>query len=129
MTAKQKEQKLRAEASLAALAAQGVQVPKVGEKRGPRPGTRIRPNKKKHDTESGEAEKRPEDESADGSKESSPVDEESKSEQEVKESWEEEIKDSWEEVVAEEPPKEVEQPPKEDKKEEQPGPAKPVKVN
>lgn len=38
--------KARAQAMLDSLRAQGVDVPEVGEKR-PRPGTRIRPNKKK----------------------------------------------------------------------------------
>lgn len=46
LTAKQKLDKARAQAMLDSLRAQGVEVPEVGEKR-PRPGTRIRPNKKK----------------------------------------------------------------------------------
>lgn len=46
LTAKQKLDKVRAQAMLDSLRAQGVDVPEVGEKR-PRPGTRIRPNKKK----------------------------------------------------------------------------------
>merc|ERR1711860_293737 len=47
LTAKQKADKARAEAMIENLRAQGVDVPAVGEKRGPRPGTRVRPNKKK----------------------------------------------------------------------------------
>lgn len=124
LTAKQKEQKQRAEASLAALAAQGIQVPKAGEKRGPRPGTRIRPNKKKHDVPSSD---KADENSVEVSKESSPVDENKP--EDVKESWdaEEDVKESWEEVVAEDT-KKVEEPPKEVKKEEKPA-APPPKVS
>lgn len=47
LTAKQKQDKARAEAMLEALRAQGVQLPEVGEKLPARLGTRVRPNKKK----------------------------------------------------------------------------------
>ena len=45
LTAKQKEEKARNEAFLEAMKARGLEVPQAGEKRGPRLGTRIRPNK------------------------------------------------------------------------------------
>ncbi len=45
LTAKQKEAKARAEAMLEAMRAQGMDVPAAGEKKAPRPGTRIRPKK------------------------------------------------------------------------------------
>merc|ERR1712079_287905 len=48
LTAKQRQANARAEAMLEARRAQGADVPLLGEKRGPRPGTRIRQNKKKH---------------------------------------------------------------------------------
>ena len=45
LTAKQKEEKARNEAFLEAMKARGLEVPQAGEKRGPRLGTRVRPNK------------------------------------------------------------------------------------
>jgi len=47
LTPKQRMQQARAQAMLEALKAQGVDVPEVGEKKAPRPGTRIRPSKLK----------------------------------------------------------------------------------
>lgn len=47
LTAKQKQDKARAQAMLDSLRAQGIELPEVGEKRAVRPGTRVRPNKKK----------------------------------------------------------------------------------
>ena len=49
MTKSQKEAQARAQAMLDAMRAQGVDVPVIGEKRAPRPGTRIR-NKAKSAT-------------------------------------------------------------------------------
>nr|XP_033338686.1 eukaryotic translation initiation factor 5B [Megalopta genalis] len=46
LTTKQKQDRARAQAMIAALKAQGLDLPEVGEKK-PRPGTRIRPNKLK----------------------------------------------------------------------------------
>ncbi|KAH8322639.1 hypothetical protein KR059_002134 [Drosophila kikkawai] len=47
LTKKQKEDRARAQALLDSLKAQGLEIPDPNEKRAPRPGTRIRPNKKK----------------------------------------------------------------------------------
>jgi len=54
LTAKQKAEKARAEQMLAAMRAQGMEVPDTGVKRGPRPGTRIR-NKNKGKSQTPEA--------------------------------------------------------------------------
>lgn len=45
LTNKQKQEKARAESMLAAMREKGLEVPVVGEKKGPRPGTRIRTKK------------------------------------------------------------------------------------
>ncbi|XP_071871384.1 eukaryotic translation initiation factor 5B isoform X2 [Bombus fervidus] len=45
LTTKQKQDRARAQAMLNALKAQGLDLPGVGEKKPPRPGTRVRPNK------------------------------------------------------------------------------------
>jgi translation initiation factor 5B len=42
LTAKQKAERARAQAMLDALKAQGLEMPAAGEKRAPRPGTRVR---------------------------------------------------------------------------------------
>ncbi|XP_017098413.2 eukaryotic translation initiation factor 5B [Drosophila bipectinata] len=47
LTKKQKEDRARAQALLESLKAQGLEIPDPNEKRAPRPGTRIRPNKKR----------------------------------------------------------------------------------
>ncbi|KAH8296680.1 hypothetical protein KR054_009767, partial [Drosophila jambulina] len=47
LTKKQKEDRARAQALLDSLKAQGLEIPDPNERRAPRPGTRIRPNKKK----------------------------------------------------------------------------------
>ncbi|XP_030386244.1 eukaryotic translation initiation factor 5B [Scaptodrosophila lebanonensis] len=47
LTKKQKEDRARAQALLESLKAQGLEIPDPTERRAPRPGTRIRPNKKK----------------------------------------------------------------------------------
>merc|ERR1711874_957677 len=46
LTKAQKQAQQRAQEMLAHLRAQGVSLPGEGEKRGPRPGTRVRPGKK-----------------------------------------------------------------------------------
>lgn len=128
LSAKQKQEKARAEAMLAAMRAQGIQVPVAGEKRGPRPGTRIRGNKNKPKQGEGEGESSRQDDLS-SSKEPSPADGDEKTEAEIKESWDaedEEIKESWEEVVAEDvkpepvPKPEPEAKPKEEKKAKEP---------
>uniref|UniRef100_A0A0K2V6V7 Eukaryotic translation initiation factor 5B n=1 Tax=Lepeophtheirus salmonis TaxID=72036 RepID=A0A0K2V6V7_LEPSM len=48
LSAKQKQQKAQAETMLAAMRAQGIAVPATGEKKAPRPGTRIRTKKNKN---------------------------------------------------------------------------------
>jgi len=95
LTPAQKQAKLRAEAMLDAMRAQGVDVPAVGEKR-PRPGTRKRMNQKNKQVEK---ESTPEEVSE---KEASPVEEtkievEVVAEEKIVESWdaEEEIKEAW----------------------------------
>ena len=50
MTKKQQQEKARAEQMLAAMRAQGMDIPEGGVKRGPRPGTRIRKPKSKSAT-------------------------------------------------------------------------------
>ncbi|KAH8379834.1 hypothetical protein KR009_007488 [Drosophila setifemur] len=47
LTKKQKEDRARAQALLDSLKAQGLEIPDPKQERAPRPGTRIRPNKKK----------------------------------------------------------------------------------
>ncbi|KAH8397393.1 hypothetical protein KR222_002013 [Zaprionus bogoriensis] len=47
LTKKQKEDRARAQALLESLKAQGLELPDPNDRRAPRPGTRIRPNKKK----------------------------------------------------------------------------------
>ncbi|EDV39938.1 uncharacterized protein Dana_GF10267 [Drosophila ananassae] len=47
LTKKQKEDRARAQALLESLKAQGLEIPDPNERRAPRPGTRIRPNKKR----------------------------------------------------------------------------------
>lgn len=88
LTAKQKLDKARAQAMLDALRAQGVDVPEVGEKR-PRPGTRIRPNKKKDQLQSQEDQVKDEGENA------TTDDTAETSENKVEEPVVEKIKDSW----------------------------------
>merc|ERR1711928_43438 len=51
LTPQQRAKQIRAQKSLEALRAQGIEVPVKGEVRAPRPGTRIRPNKNKEQTE------------------------------------------------------------------------------
>merc|ERR1712029_996686 len=67
LTKAQKQAQQRAEQLKAHMRAQGVDVPETGVKRGPRPGTRIRPNKNKAKSQTPETD----------SKESSPAVEES----------------------------------------------------
>lgn len=90
LTPKQKLEQARAQAMLESLRAQGVELPEVGAKK-PRPGTRIRPNKKKDQQGNQSEEKTDElqaiaEEKKDGEQESA---------QAVPEPVEEKIKDSW----------------------------------
>lgn len=96
LTAKQKAEKARAEAMLAAMREKGMEVPVVGEKKGPRPGTRIRTKKNKNPVaveEEKTAEELPKVEVEVKAVEEPPKDT-------VKAAWddddeEEEVKDSW----------------------------------
>merc|ERR1719427_356036 len=121
LTPAQKQAKLRAEAMLEAMRAQGVDVPAVGEKR-PRPGTRKRMNQKNKQTGK---EASPEDDSL---KEATPeektkvedkVEEETKKE-EVAESWDavEDVKDAWDADSDKEVEADIKNPPIEEKVEE-----------
>uniref|UniRef100_A0A2M4BA80 Eukaryotic translation initiation factor 5B n=1 Tax=Anopheles marajoara TaxID=58244 RepID=A0A2M4BA80_9DIPT len=101
LTAKQKQDRARAQAMLEALKAQGVEIPEATTEKRVRPGTRIRP-KKNQEKES-------------ESKEASPGDGEEK-EPEVKEEEVpkvKEVKESWDasDSEEEEPAKEEERPP------------------
>merc|ERR1719508_533440 len=121
LTPAQKQAKLRAEAMLEAMRAQGVDVPAVGEKR-PRPGTRKRMNQKNKQTGK---EASPEDDSL---KEATPEEEtkvEDKVEEETKEevvaeSWDavEDVKDAWDADSDKEVEADVKNPPIEEKIEE-----------
>merc|ERR1719186_1200733 len=121
LTPAQKQAKLRAEAMLEAMRAQGVDVPAVGEKR-PRPGTRKRMNQKNKQTGK---EASPEDDSL---KEATPEEEtkvEDKVEEETKEevvaeSWEavEDVKDAWDADSDKEVEVDIKNPPIEEKVEE-----------
>ncbi|EDW79505.2 uncharacterized protein Dwil_GK20375 [Drosophila willistoni] len=101
LTKKQKEDRARAQALLESLKAQGLEIPDPNEKRAPRPGTRIRPNKKKA----------PKDEAAEGDETKATVEEKAKeaaaaaaaaaSETTPKE---EVVKDSWDATDSEAEP-------------------------
>ncbi|GAB0086828.1 Eukaryotic translation initiation factor 5B [Sergentomyia squamirostris] len=97
LSAKQKQEKARAQAMLEALKAQGLEVPEAG-KRAPRPGTRVRTKKK--------------DQTADeDKKESSPNDEKPESEvsnaHDGKDEKEDDVKDAWDATSSEEESDEV----------------------
>merc|ERR1719508_36387 len=121
LTPAQKQAKLRAEAMLEAMRAQGVDVPAVGEKR-PRPGTRKRMNQKNKQTGK---EASPEEDSL---KEATPEEEtkvEDKVEEETKEevvaeSWDavEDVKDAWDADSDKEVEADIKNPPIEEKVEE-----------
>lgn len=92
LTAKQKEDRRRAQALLEARLAQGLEMPAAGEKRF-RPGTRVRPNKKQQtsqkdaqDQEGKENEQKVEVEIVDSASISEKV-EEKKEEEDVKDTW------------------------------------------
>uniref|UniRef100_T1GT41 Tr-type G domain-containing protein n=1 Tax=Megaselia scalaris TaxID=36166 RepID=T1GT41_MEGSC len=85
LTKKQKEDRARAQNMLEALKAQGLDIPDPVEKR-PRPGTRIRNNKKKVGTQKSEEEVK-QDSQEEVSKESTPSVDEKKKEEEIKDSW------------------------------------------
>jgi len=102
LTAKQKEQQARAQAMLEAMRAQGLNVPEAGEKKRPRPGTRIRPKKEKTPEAEKPEEVKVEEEPV---KEAEP-ETEAKAEDDddgVADAWDadsdEDVKDSWEMVA------------------------------
>ncbi|XP_029730627.2 eukaryotic translation initiation factor 5B [Aedes albopictus] len=111
LTAKQKQDRMRAQAMLEALKAQGVEVPEVGVEKKVRPGTRLRP-KKKDDANKEEE-----------NKESSPTEEELKAEALKAEEAKDEVKDSWDASDSEEEAKEKEPEKPAVKEEPKPAPA------
>lgn len=106
LTPKQKQDQRRAQGLLEHLKAQGVSLPEAGEKR-PRPGTRVRPKKKKEEKpeEQEEQQEQPQDEV-----EKMEVNEAPKGEDEVADSWEQQeeeeeeddVKDAWDDSDDEE---------------------------
>lgn len=111
LTAKQKQDRMRAQAMLEALKAQGVEVPEVGVEKKVRPGTRLRP-KKKDDANKEEE-----------NKESSPTEEELKAEALKAEEAKDEVKDSWDASDSEEEAEEKEPEKPAVKEEPKPAPA------
>ncbi|XP_069683030.1 eukaryotic translation initiation factor 5B [Periplaneta americana] len=94
LTAKQKADRARAQAMLEALKAQGMEMPAAGEKRAPRPGTRVRVKAKKQT--SVEQEQKPEEQKVEVQI-VDPVQSEKKEGEDVKDSWDQEddVKDTW----------------------------------
>jgi len=94
LTAKQKADRARAQGMLEALKAQGLEMPAAGEKRAPRPGTRVR-TKSKQQT-SVEEEQKPEEQKVEVQIVDSLVPEKKEAE-DVRDSWdqEEDVKDAW----------------------------------
>lgn len=85
LTKKQKEDRARAQAMLEALKAQGVDIPDPAEKK-PRPGTRVRPNKKKDQkTKQEEDEKTAEEQAKDDENASAAADDQKTDD--VKDAW------------------------------------------
>lgn len=108
----QKQQRARAAAMLESLRAQGIDVPKIGEKkeRTPRPGDRIRPKKNKQEGDGGDSKEdihdseiqlteSPSLEQTSELTELTELTETSVAEEDVKESWDQEsdddVKDTW----------------------------------
>uniref|UniRef100_A0A1Q3F4I4 Eukaryotic translation initiation factor 5B n=1 Tax=Culex tarsalis TaxID=7177 RepID=A0A1Q3F4I4_CULTA len=88
LTAKQKQDRMRAQAMLDALKAQGVEIPEVGVEKKVRPGTRIRPKKKDDGTKEGESkEESPSLEEQKKAEAEAAAAEAAKKAEEVKESW------------------------------------------
>ncbi|XP_033338686.2 eukaryotic translation initiation factor 5B [Megalopta genalis] len=99
LTTKQKQDRARAQAMIAALKAQGLDLPEVGEKK-PRPGTRIRPNKLKQQASVDEKD----DDKVDDSMTDADKVEVEIVDQQMKDSEEkiEDVKDSWDAESSEE---------------------------
>lgn len=107
LTAKQKAEKARVEATLEAMREHGFEVPKIGEKKTARPGTRIRVKKEKTPTHEPSKETTPDSEvklevppKNDGDAE---VENKEEPVEEVADSWEDkaEALDNWEEALLE----------------------------
>ncbi|XP_045128994.1 eukaryotic translation initiation factor 5B-like [Portunus trituberculatus] len=114
LTPKQKQDMRRAQGLLEYLKAQGVSLPEAGEKR-PRPGTRVRPKKKKEEKpeEQEEQQEQPQNET-----EKMETEESKGGEEEVADSWdqmeeeeeeEEDVKDAWDETDDDEEEEEEEE--------------------
>lgn len=104
LTAKQKQDRMRAQAMLDALKAQGVEIPEAGTEKKVRLGTRIRPKKK--DDAAKEAEAKNENELTEEQKSDAQKAEEQAKVDEVKDSWD--ASDSEEEKEPEKKPDEKE---------------------
>ncbi|XP_017843089.1 eukaryotic translation initiation factor 5B isoform X2 [Drosophila busckii] len=85
LTKKQKEDRARAQALLDSLKAQGLEIPDPSDRRAPRPGTRIRPNKKKNAKD--EAASEEDAQQAANAKSEIEIKEQTSTEEVVKESW------------------------------------------
>ncbi|XP_058124542.1 eukaryotic translation initiation factor 5B [Anopheles ziemanni] len=99
LSAKQKQDRARAQAMLEALKAQGIEVPEATGERRMRPGTRIRPKKNQEANKDADDSKETTPTGDDGSKEGESKVEEKPKEKEIKESWD--ASDSEEEEVPE----------------------------
>ncbi|KFB41530.1 AGAP004824-PA-like protein [Anopheles sinensis] len=97
LSAKQKQDRARAQAMLEALKAQGVEVPEATGERRMRPGTRIRPKKNQEVNKDADGSKETTPTGDEGGKEGETKVEEKPKEKEIKESWD--ASDSEEEEV------------------------------
>ncbi|XP_055701286.1 eukaryotic translation initiation factor 5B isoform X2 [Phlebotomus papatasi] len=101
LSAKQKQEKARAQAMLEALKAQGVEVPEAG-KRAPRPGTRVRTKKKDQVAADGEEKK-------ESSPDEKPEEPEVEAKPEKEKTSEDDVKDAWDATSSEDESEEVKQ--------------------
>ncbi|RZF43835.1 hypothetical protein LSTR_LSTR006376 [Laodelphax striatellus] len=105
LSAKQKADRARAQAMIEALRAKGLDVPQPGEKKPPRPGTRIRPKKNKNEpaneTEKSEETEKPDDDKKKKAAEDDDDEESSSEEGETSSEEEDEDDESEEESSSE----------------------------
>ncbi|XP_031631192.1 eukaryotic translation initiation factor 5B [Contarinia nasturtii] len=110
LTTKQKQDKARAEAMLESLRAQGVELPEAGAKK-PRPGTRVRPNKKNQSaTNQSTSDEKDEQKESDETTAQDENDDEQKPEEGAEPNQEDNIKDSWDASSSEDESSEVAEP-------------------
>ncbi|XP_055325109.1 eukaryotic translation initiation factor 5B [Sitodiplosis mosellana] len=105
LTTKQKQDQARAQAMLESLRAQGIELPEAGAKK-PRPGTRIRPNKKNQQ----QANQTPSEEKDEQKFDEASAQSEGKTETAPEPSEEEKVKDSWDASSSEDESSEVTEP-------------------